>query len=177
MKPMKVGSLFGLQVEILPQAFLGGFILWIGFTVIAFYAIEIPFGESLLMGVIAALLHWTFELIHSLGHAYAAKQTGHPMTGIVLGTLILFALTRYPSDEPDLPPSVHIRRALGGPIINGLLSIIFFLILPFWPGNWFWLGLFAFFENLFVYTLQIFLPLGFNDGSTIYRNLRKKSSK
>ena len=40
----------------------------------------------------------------------------------------------------------------------------------------FLLGMFALFENLFVYTLQVFIPLGFNDGSTILRNLQKKSS-
>ncbi len=90
------------------------------------------------------------------------------------GTLAIFALTRYPKNEPELPSSVHIRRALGGPIANGLVSILFFLLLPVWRGNWFWIGMFALFENLFVYTLQIFLPLGFNDGSTILRNLRKK---
>jgi len=88
--------------------------------------------------------------------------------------LAIFALTLYPQDEPELPPSIHIRRALGGPMINGLLSIVFLLLLPVWRGNWFWLGMFALFENLFVYTLQVFLPLGFNDGSTILRNLRRQ---
>jgi hypothetical protein len=96
------------------------------------------------------------------------------MTGIKFGAYSLFALTQYPRDEVALPPSLHIRRALGGPIISGLMSIILYLILPFWPGEWFWLGLFALLENLFIYTLQVFLPLGFNDGSTILRNLRKK---
>ncbi|MBL0343830.1 hypothetical protein [Candidatus Villigracilis affinis] len=174
MKTISLGKLFGMPIEILPMAFLGSLILWIGFTVTAFFGIGLPFGESLLMGLLATLLHWTFELIHSFGHAYAAKRTGYPMTGIALGTLAIFALTRYPTDEPELPPSIHIRRALGGPIANGLLSIFFFLLLPLWPDDLFWIGLFALFENLFVYTLQVFIPLGFNDGSTILRNLRKK---
>ena len=174
MKTISLGRIFGLPIEILPLAFLGSFILWIGFTAIAFLGIKLPFVESLVLGLIATLLHWTFELIHGFGHAYAAKRTGYPMTGIALGTLAFFALTRYPTDEPELPPSIHIRRALGGPIINGLLSIVFFLALPLWPGDLFWIGIFALFENLFVYTLQVFVPLGFNDGSTILRNLRKK---
>lgn len=174
MKSIQLGKLFGLQISILPLAFVGMFILWIGFSSIAFYGIRIPFGESLLLGLIAALIHWTFELVHGLGHAFASKQTGHPMTGITFGALAIFALTRYPKDEPELSPSIHIRRALGGPIINGLLSILFFLLLPFWSGNWFWIGMFALFENLFIYTLQVFIPLGFNDSSTILRNLRKK---
>ncbi|MBI5943370.1 MAG: hypothetical protein HY864_03305 [Chloroflexi bacterium] len=175
MKAFHVGRLSGLQIKVLPLAFFGTLILWIGFSVVSFYGIRIAFSESVLLGFIAALLHWTFELVHGLGHAIASKQTGYPMTGITLGALAIFALTVYPSDEPELPPSIHIRRALGGPIINGLLSIAFFLLLPLWRGNWYWLGMFALFENLFVYTLQVFLPLSFNDGGTIWRNLRRKS--
>ncbi|MBK7455016.1 MAG: hypothetical protein IPJ46_15245 [Anaerolineales bacterium] len=175
MKSIHLGKLFGLQISILPLAFVGTLVLWIVFTVIARSGLNIPFSQSLLMGFIATLLHWTFELIHSLGHAYAAKRTGHPMTGITLGAMAVFALTQYPKDEPELSPSIHIRRALGGPIINGLLSIVFYFLLPLWRGNWFWIGMFAFIENLFVYTLQIFLPLGFNDGGTILKNLRRKS--
>ena len=176
MKSIHLGKLFGLQISILPLVFLGSLLLWVGFSAIAHYGIGLPFGESVLLGFVAALLHWTFELIHSLGHAFAAQRTGYPMVGITFGTFAIFALTRYPKDEPELSPSIHIRRALGGPIINGLLSILFLLLLPVWRGNWFWIGMFALFENLLVYTLQIFFPLGFNDGSTILRNLRKKST-
>lgn len=174
MKTIQLGKLFGLEINIFPLAFIGTLIIWIGFGLACFYGIKLSLGESILFGFLATLLHWTSELIHSLGHAYAAKRTGHPMTGITFGTLTLFALTRYPKDEPDLPASIHIRRALGGPIINGLLSILIYFSLPLWSGDWFWLGLFALLENIFVYTLQVFVPLGFNDGSTILRNLRKK---
>jgi hypothetical protein len=175
MKTIHLGKLFGLQIDILPLTFTGMLILWIGFGTIAFFGIGIPISESILMGWIAALLHFTFEFIHTLGHAFAAKRTGYPMKGIQFGLLAIFAMTLYPKDEPVLPGYIHIRRALGGPIFNSLLSVIFFLILPLWRGNWFWLGLFALLENIFVFTLQVFLPLGFNDGSTILRNLPKRS--
>jgi len=175
-KSIHIGKLFGLQIDVLPLTFAGMFILWIGFTAFAFYGIHIPFGDSILMGFIAMLFHFDFEFIHTLGHAYAAQRTGYPMTGIVFGALAIFAMTIYPKDEPVLSSSIHIRRALGGPIFNSLLSVIFFVILPLWRGNWFWLGMFALLENTFVFTLQVFLPLGFNDGSAILNNLRKKSS-
>ncbi len=176
MKSIQLGKLFELQFSVSPPAIFGTLIIWIGFAITSFYGIKLPLGESILFGFIAALLHWTSELIHTLGHAYAAKQTGYPMTGITFGTLGFFALTQYPKDEPTLPASTHIRRALGGPIINGLLSIVLYITLPLWPGDWFWLGLFALLENIFVYTLQVFLPLGFNDGSTILRSLLKKQA-
>ncbi len=35
--------------------------------------------------------------------------------------------------------------------------------------------LFGFFENLFVMTLQAFLPLGFNDGATLWKWMPKLS--
>ncbi len=176
MKSIELGKLFGLQLSVSPLATIGTLVIWIGFAITSFYGIQLPLGESILFGFIATLLHWTSELIHTLGHAYAAKRTGYPMTGITFGSLGFFALTRYPKDEPVLPSSTHIRRALGGPIINGILSIVLYITLPFWPGDWFWLGLFALLENIFVYTLQVFLPLGFNDGSTILKNLLKKQT-
>lgn len=173
MESIHLGKLFNLKIGVLPLAFGGTFLLWVAFSTIAYYVLGISFGESVLLGFVAMLMHWVFELVHSLGHAYAAYGTGYPMTGIIFGTLAIFALTLYPNDEPELPPSVHIRRALGGPMVNGLLSIVFLVLLPVWNGDWFWLGVLALFENLFVYTLQVFLPLGFNDGSTILRNLRR----
>ncbi len=174
MKSIHLGKVFGLQIKILPLAFGGAVLLWVGLSAIAHYGLGLAFGESILLGFAATLLHWVFEFIHSLGHAFAANGTGYPMTGITFGVLAVFAITLYPEDEPELPPAIHIRRALGGPMINGLLSIVFLLLLPVWRGNWFWLGMFALFENIFVYTLQVFLPLGFNDGSTILRNLLRK---
>ncbi len=33
---------------------------------------------------------------------------------------------------------------------------------------------FFFLENFFVMTLQVFIPLGFNDGATIWRWVRKR---
>jgi hypothetical protein len=174
MKTMQLGKLFGLEISMIPPAVAGTALVWTGFSLAASYWFGISTGRAILMGFFAAILHWTSELIHCLGHAYAAKRTRYPMTGIRFGAYGLFALTQYPKDEVALPPSLHIRRALGGSIISALMTIIFYLILPLWPADWFWLGLFALLDNLFIYTLQVFLPLGFNDGSTILRNLRKK---
>ncbi len=98
------------------------------------------------------------------------------MSGILFGVFGLLARDHYPADEPELPPAIHIRRALGGPIASALLSVIFFLLLPVWPGNWYWLGLFILLENVFALTLQVFIPLSFNDGGTILKNLRRMFS-
>jgi hypothetical protein len=98
------------------------------------------------------------------------------MSGLEIGMFGILGRDLYPADEPKLLPAIHISRALGGPIVSGLLTVIFFLLLPLWTGNWYWLGLFILLENLFLFTLQVFIPLSFNDGGTILKNLQRKSS-
>ena len=92
------------------------------------------------------------------------------MTGIRLGTYMLLGTSLYPDDEGELPGTIHIRRALGGPlgsllfsIVAGILAIILFPITAL-------AGMTAFFVsliNLLVFTLGAFIPLGFTDGSTL----------
>lgn len=177
MKPIQFGKFFGLQINLLPVLFIGMISIWVILSITGYFGFDIPLGEAILLGFIGMLLHYTSELIHCCGHAIAAKSTGYPMVEIQLGFLGIFARTLYPKDEPELPSSIHIRRALGGPMINLILSIILFVILPLWQENWYWLGLFIFLDNLIVYTLQVFLPLGFNDASTILRELLKQKNK
>lgn len=176
MKSIHIGKLFGLQISFIPLLFAGVVFIWLGLSLLGYFALDIPLGESILLGCIGMLLHYISELIHCLGHAVAAKSTGYPIAGIRFGLFGIFAQTLYPKDEPELPSSTHIRRALGGPIINLILSIILFVILPVWRENWYWLGLFIFLDNLFVYTLQVFVPVGFNDGTTLWYELLKKEN-
>jgi len=173
MKSIHLGKIFGMQMNLLPVTFLATFLLWMGLSAAA-YVIGSPLGESILLGLVAAFLHWTSVLLHHLGHFIASRTAGYPMSGLELGMFGILARDLYPANEPELLPAIHIRRALGGPTVSGLLSVIFFLQLPLWPGNWYWLGWFILLENLFLFTLQVFIPLGFNDGGTILRNLQKK---
>ena len=173
MKSIRLGKIAGLEVEILLAAFWATDLLWLGLAAVAFFAIGLPPVESLLLGLAAALLHWISGLIHHLGHIYAAYSTGYPMSGLQFGVFGLLARDLYPADEPELSGATHIRRALGGPAASALLSVLFFLLLPLWPGHWYWLGLFSLLDNVFVFTLQVFLPLPFNDGGAVLRGFRQ----
>ncbi len=173
MKSISLGTWFGLQIELLPVTFLGSLFLWLGLSAAGSYGIGMPFPEALALGLAAVLLHWISLLLHHLGHFGAARAVGYPMSGLLIGVFGLLARDIYPANEPSLPPAVHIQRALGGPLASALLSGLFYLLLPLWPGNWYWLGMFILLENLFVFTLQVFLPLSFNDGGTVFKNLRR----
>ncbi len=173
MKSISLGTWFGLYIDLLPSTFLGSLLLWLGLSAAGVYGIGMPLSEALLLGLVATLLHWISLLFHHLGHFCASRAVGYPMSGLLIGIFGLLARDIYPADEPELPAAVHIQRALGGPLASALLSGIFYLLLPLWPGNWHWLGMFLLLENLFAFTLQVFIPLSFNDGGSILKHIRR----
>ena len=178
MKERSPGTLAGLRLTATRSALIGSIAL--GVIVIGVMAalFNIPIGSALLGGMIVVILHWFSEFVHHVGHAWAARRTGYPMIGIRCGTLGVFATSLYPPDEPPLPGKIHIRRALGGPIFSAWLSAIAFigilLTIRDAAAVWAFVLWFFFLENFFVMTLQVFIPLGFNDGGTIWHWLRQR---
>ncbi len=178
MKETKLGTLAGLQLSLLPLAFAGSIGLWVIGVVLMVAAFNIPIGSALLGGLIVIILHWFSEVVHHLGHAWAARRTGYPMTGIRFGKLGVFATALYPPAEPILPARLHIRRATGGPIFSAWLSAMAFIVILMTIRSaapvWQFVLWFFFLENFFVMTLQVFIPLGFNDGATIWHWIRRR---
>ncbi len=101
------------------------------------------------------------------------------MTGIRLW--LIFGASEYPADEPDLPASAHISRALGGPMISLVVSVVLAPIAWYvWsadvdpPGSTAaWLAIATFADSL-IFSVGPFVPLGFNDGSSILRAIRSR---
>ncbi len=178
MKETRLGTLAGLQLTMIPAALVGS--IGLGVIVIGLMAavFNIPIGSSLPGGLIVVVLHWLMELVHQLGHAWAARRTGHPMIGIRFGRLAVLSTALYPPNEAMLPAQIHIRRALGGPIFSAWLSLMAFLVILIVGPNadvlWRFVLWFFFLENLIVMTLQAFIPLGFNDGATIWHYVRQR---
>ena len=164
------------QLSAVPSAPVGWLALWIIFSMLGAAVLKLPTGEAVIGGALAAAVHVLSETVHQLGHAWAARRTGWPMSGLrywgVLGASV------YPADEPDLPSAIHLRRALGGPLASlslGATAAIVARLL--WPaaGLAFWLAAFTALDNLLVLGLGAFLPLGFTDGSTILKYARFRS--
>ncbi len=165
MREISLGHMAGLRISALPSALIGAVGLWTLLTMLGAVIIPLPIGSAIIGGLLATLAHFLSELLHQLGHAFAARRTGYPMTGVrywfVLGTSI------YPSNEPALPGRIHIQRALGGPPISLLIGLIAGVLTLFVNGLASWVLLFIAIDNFFVLGLGAFLPLGFTDGSTI----------
>lgn len=165
-----LGNLYNLEISAKPSAFIGFAVIWIVLGALAFFVLRLTLLEAVIGGFICAVLHYLSELIHHFGHAGAARNTGYPMRGVRFAHVL--ALSLYPKDEPPLSGKIHIRRALGGPATSLVVTIIAFLILLVAQnigGLWYWIALWFLLDNLLVFFLGAFLPLGFTDGSTILK--------
>ncbi len=168
---MRIGR---INLTTLPSALGGSLLLWAAFSSVGFWLLHLPLGLAIFGGFCAMVIHWASEILHQLGHAWAAWLIRYPMSGIRMWGVLSTSL--YPVDEPALPPAMHIRRALGGPSMSLTLSVITG-ILALWlrpaGGLPWWLALFACADNLLTFTLGALLPLGFTDGSTLLHYLKK----
>jgi hypothetical protein len=178
MKEYRLGQWAGLQWSMTRPAAVGAIGLWLIVVSLRVAVFNIALGSALLGGAIVVLLHTLSEIVHQLGHAWAARRTGYPMSGVRFGVLGLFAASLYPPDEPALPAKIHLRRATGGPLFSAWLSAIAFIVILMTSRSaapvWQFVLWFFFLDNLFVMTLQVFIPLGFNDGATIWHWLRQR---
>ena len=167
-KEFRVATLFGLEHIVALSAVVSSLLFWAALAVLAALLLGLSTAVAVAAALAAVLLHWFSELWHQYGHARAARRTGYPMTGVRLWLLLGTSL--YPEDEPELPAEIHIRRALGGPVASfalSLFSAVVALVLQPAGGAVFYVALFWLVENVFVFTIGAFIPLGFNDGSTL----------
>ena len=173
----KTGKVTGLRLSVEPLFMVGTVILWMALSGVGILMLDLPVSQAVVGGLIAAVLYWLSEIVHQLGHAYAAQQTGHPLVGIHLGKYLFFGTSLYPENEEALPAEIHIRRALGGPISSLVFTIvsgIVALILSSREDVVSWIARFVCVINLLVFTIGPFLPLGFTDGSTLLKWWRKR---
>ncbi len=172
---MRVVHVGGIDVLVGPAWALGTILLVALFAGIGHYVFHHGLFNSLVGGVALALAHWVSEVVHNIGHNVAARRTGRPMVGTRLGFLLVLGTSLYPQDEPDLPPKVHIRRALGGPGGSALLTVVLGIPALLLAGSSVgWMALVWFLDNLLVFTIGAFVPVGFNDASTILHWVGKR---
>jgi hypothetical protein len=173
----RLATVGGVKITARPSAIIASIALWAVATEVATLFFHASLAAGIVQGLVVTLIHWLSDLLHQLGHAIAARSTGYPMSGLRLWFLLSSSL--YPLDEPELAASTHARRALGGPIMSLIVTVITGLIA--WlmgsaSSPYTWIAVFAFLDNLLVFTLGAFLPLGFTDGSTLLRLWRARTA-
>jgi hypothetical protein len=163
-----LGKVLGLKVTAETSAFVAGFVLWAVLAVIGKNFLALTGPDVVVGGGLLVLLHYGLAFVHQFGHALAAAETRHEMTGIHYWLVLTRSI--YPPDEPRLPAKVHIQRAKGGPIASGILSgvlgVLALLLIPV-GGLTLEIVAFLFLDNLLIFTIGALLPIPGADGATI----------
>lgn len=166
----------GFSFRVQQSALVGTVLLCSVLSWAAWGLLQLSPGEALQFGLLATMAHWALDVIHQFGHAWAAQRTGYPMIGLRFWWVLSTSL--YPGDEPELPDRVHVQRALGGPTVSfAVLILAAIWTWWIWPphGVAGWLAVFVLLDNLLTFTLGVFLPLGFTDGSTLLRLWKRRA--
>lgn len=168
MKDIALGTFWGLRLTVGPSVIFSTLGLWAVASGVLATVFAQPLGLALGLGLGVVVAHWKLEILHQLGHAWAARRTGYPMVGLRFWFLLSTCL--YPP-EPELPARIHVQRALGWPLASTVVALLIGVIIWFLPPNTpLWgLAVFAFAESWLVFVVQVVLPFGFNDGSTLWR--------
>ena len=175
---IELGHIAGLRITARPSALVTTLLIWVMLTAAGVAIFKLSAGVAIVGALAATILHVLSELVHQLGHHLAARQTGYPMIGIRFWGPLSSSI--YPQDEPALPGRIHIQRALGGPIMSGVVTLFAGLLYVFLSGTLtigeaephlpsviVLVSGFFFLENLLVFTLGALMPLGFTDGTTL----------
>jgi hypothetical protein len=169
-KDIRIGRLAGMEVSMAPTAQVCSVALFAVVFIATFVVLHFSLQSAVVGSALVVVLHFGSEVLHNYGHFRAARGGGHPMTGVTL--VWLLGRSDYPADEGELPPAVHVKRALGGPKFSAMVSVVlavlaFISYQLYVPLHWVVIVIAA--DNLLVFTLGAFIPLGFTDGSTLLR--------
>jgi hypothetical protein len=109
-----------------------------------------------------ALIYST-NVVHSLGHILSGHLVGRPMQANLLTAT--FDVNIYSGDQSSLTRRVHIRRALGGPLLNLFVGLVSLAVWR-WTG-WSWLGILGCMH--LASGLWTLMPIAHLDGMVIWK--------
>ncbi len=121
-------------------------------------------GANVGVGVVYGLMIVLVEFLHGIGHIISSRAIGAPMSRMIVTMTVITGQF----DTNDVTSRQHLWRALGGPLMNLILGVIFVVIAP---------NHYVMFFGCFniVFFLIAILPIPTLDGSVILRELRRGS--
>lgn len=154
-------SLFGMSIRVRNQIYTVYAAVWLILTLFAVIVLDLSLIKALVGALVCVIFHIAALMVHHLGHFYAGKSVGYPMSHMVMWGLL--GTDRYPKDEPPLSAAIHRRRAIGGPLANLLLSIpVALLVVLLYPESKLevqWVLVFCLVNTFIIFMLGSFAPL------------------
>ena len=164
---ISLGDLGGIRISITPVTWLGPFLFFgLGLALNALGP-EMSLRESLYQAWVFMLAVEITTLLHATGHILGGKLVQSPMDELLITATR--GVNIYRGDQDKIPSSVHLGRALGGPLLNLAVAGVLYLLLPILNIR-FAVGLLESLAstNLF-FGAGSFLPLPSVDGQVIWR--------
>lgn len=130
-----VGEVFGVPVVVRGKTWfpLTEFIVWLNMAYVAGKnRPDRPWWKRLGVGGLTMVVILGLEWCHNLAHAAAAKSIGKPMDALRI-TWGMPLVVYYDVEDDAVTPREHIVRALGGPIFNGVMLAITWIMHQFTP--------------------------------------------
>lgn len=159
-RKINLGRFLNVEITMAMSSFVTMAIVFVVATLAASTLLSQEIGAAIIFGVGVVFIHWWGDFLHQVGHILAASRLKYPAYRLHFwGPL---STTMYPKDEPELLPTMHVKRALGGPIASIIVSFVYGLILyvvgeGYEPINW--LALFGVVESILVFTLGALTPM------------------
>jgi len=169
LKSFRVGTLFGIPVDLHPSL-----LLIIGMFAVVNQAVGLPWYLVAVLGILKACIIYASVLAHEYGHALTARKFGFRTQKILL--MIFGGAAFIEGDWVDSRPKDSIKISLAGPAVSLALAIVF-LLLAYGTASIFNLTVANPLIELFAWTMIInailfvfnLLPITPLDGGRVYR--------
>lgn len=145
--------------------------LWltVGFFSTFLFAPVEPIESRLVWTVVYAILGVISEtFVHLAGHIISGRSVNAAMDAAILHAYRVWNIYNDPPDA-EIPPPVHLRRAIGGPVANLILSLIALSLFVFTGAHV--LNYLAVLNLLL--GLMVLPPIPTFDGEIIWREWRR----
>ncbi|MDP3014181.1 MAG: site-2 protease family protein, partial [Candidatus Subteraquimicrobiales bacterium] len=124
---IKLGKIFGFEVELDYSWFLIFFLVTLNFTLNFFHEYNFSLVVSIVDGLLTAVLFFSSVIFHELCHCLIARFNKLPIKKI---TLFLFGGVAQMAEEPK-SPRVEFKMAIAGPLSSLFLALVFWIIYTF----------------------------------------------
>ena len=168
-RQIPLGRFWGIRLSVTPFTWLGPFVFFLLGVLLNALRTGMSLTETLYKAGIFVIGVEISTLVHALGHMLGGKLVRSPMDELLLTATR--GVNLYQGDQSSLPSSVHLGRAMGGPILNLLVYALMLQLLTI-SGIGFRTDLLASIASTSLFMgVGGFAPLPSVDGEVIWREV------